>query len=171
MGEVTFFSPAEILALFSGCDTLSLSSLPVSSCSSGSSRRFLEASKPEMTFSPWYPFVCAKTEGTHWPPSHSFTFRAPSFSPPWLVLLAPCPRDKVSFKLPHLWRTGTRLFVNTPRRPGQRRRKRMDAQKGNANQTENEHGGVGGVKRGKGLTDGELQLNTSQLLFCFKGRQ
>lgn len=40
------------------------------------------------------------------------------------------------------------------------------------NQTESEQGTQqGGVKRGKGLTDGERQLNTSQLLFCFKGRQ
>lgn len=39
-------------------------------------------------------------------------------------------------------------------------------------QGEREQGNKGrGVRRGGGLTEGECQLNTSQLLFCFKDRQ
>lgn len=42
-----------------------------------------------------------------------------------------------------------------------------------ANQTDRKRAGNhgAGVRRGEGLTEGECQLNTSQLLFCFKDRQ
>lgn len=169
------FSPAEILDRFSGWDTLSPSSLSVSSSSHlRASGRFLVSPNPGPTFSSAYPLAGVKIGGTQWDDSHSLiSLRAPSFSPP---LVAPCPGDKGSFWPPHLWRTGTLLLVYAGRTPeqgrGQTRQGRGVRQTDRPQTRQTAKKQEAGVRQGVGgLTEGERQLNTSQLLFRFKDRQ